>query len=223
MIPQTPPHAPGIDFAAVYVPCYTLGGDFYDFIPLPDDNVGIVVADVSGKGVPASLIMASVRAALRAYVDNVYYLYEVLRRVNQMLFRDTRPEEFVTLFYGVLDTRNRRLTNCNAGHPPGLLLRDGKLLELATDNMVLGVDPDETYTQSILDLKSGDTLLLYTDGLTDAANFKQQRYGRQRLNQSFQAAEKAEITAAAILWDLRKFVGMTQPTDDVTMIVTRVK
>ena len=222
MIPQTPPAVPGIDFAAVYVPCYTLGGDFYDFIPLPDDNVGILVADVSGKGVPASLIMASVRAALRAHVDNVYYLYEVLRRVNQMLVRDSRPEEFVTLFYGVLDAKNRRLTYCNAGHPPGLLLRDGKLTELASDNMVLGVDPNEQYQQSIIDLRSGDTLLLYTDGLTDAANFSNERYGRQRLNKAFQVADRSETVAQGILWDVRRFVGLTQPTDDITMIVTRI-
>src|SRR5258706_1247345 len=223
MIPHTPPNMPGIDFAAVYVPCYTLGGDFYDFIPLPDDNIGIVVADVSGKGVPASLIMASVRAALRAHVDNVYYLYEVLRRVNQMLYRDSRPEEFVTLFYGVLDTKNRRLTYCNAGHPPGLLLRDGGLIELASENMVLGVDPNENYKQSIIDLRSGDTLLLYTDGLTDAANFQNHRYGKQRLLEAFKVADQADTIAQAILWDLRKFVGLTQPTDDVTMIVTRIE
>src|SRR3954447_15417169 len=172
MIPQTPPKLPGVDFAAVYVPCYTLGGDFYDFIPLPDGNVGIVVADVSGKGVPASLIMASVRAALRAHVDNTYYLYEVIRRVNLMLCRDTRPEEFVTLFYGVLDARNRRLTYCNAGHPPGLLLRGGNLIELANENMVLGVDPEQTYQQSLIDLHDNDLLLLYTDGLLDAMNFQ---------------------------------------------------
>ena len=78
-----------MDLASVYVPCYTLGGDFYDFIPLPGDNLGLCVADVSGKGVPASLIMASVRAFLRAQVDNVYYLYEVIRRINLMLCRDT--------------------------------------------------------------------------------------------------------------------------------------
>ena len=106
----------------MYVPCYELGGDFYDFIPLPDDNVGLAIADVAGKGVPASLIMAAVRATLRAQVDNVYYLYEVVRRINQMVCRDTQPGEFVTLFYGVLDTRNKRFTYCNAGHPPGLIL-----------------------------------------------------------------------------------------------------
>jgi phosphoserine phosphatase RsbU/P len=222
MIPEHAPPMPGIDLAPVYVPCYTLGGDFYDLLPLPNDNLGLVVADVSGKGIPASLIMASVRAALRAHVDNVYYLYEVIRRVNLMLFRDTRPEEFVTLFYGVLDTKNRRLTYCNAGHPPGLLLRGGKLIELGSDNMVLGVNPDEQYKQAVIDLKAGDTLLLYTDGLTDAANFKSERYGRQRLNEAFKAADKAETIANAILWDMRKFQGMAKAADDVTMIVTKI-
>ena len=222
MIPQAAPRLPKVEFASVYVPCYTLGGDFYDFIPLPDDNVGLVVADVSGKGVPASLIMASVRAALRAHVDNTYYLYEVIRRVNLMLCRDTRPEEFVTLFYGVLDARNRRLTYCNAGHPPGLLRRGAELIELASDNMVLGVNPDEQYKQAVIDLKTDDVLLLYTDGLTDAANFKGERFGRQRLNEAFQNAERAETVAQSILWDLRKFVGLSKATDDVTMIVTKM-
>jgi sigma-B regulation protein RsbU (phosphoserine phosphatase) len=84
------------------------------------------------------------------------------------------------------------------------------------------VDPNEQYKQSIIDLQSGDTLLLYTDGLTDAANFSNQRYGRQRLNQAFQVADRAETVAQAILWDVRRFVGLTQPTDDITMIVTKI-
>jgi serine phosphatase RsbU (regulator of sigma subunit) len=223
MIPKTPPELPAVDLAAVYVPCYTLGGDFYDFIPLPDDNLGLVVADVSGKGVPASLIMATVRAALRAHVDNTYYLYEVIRRVNLMLCRDTRPEEFVTLFYGVLDARNRRLTYCNAGHPPGLLRRGDKLIELASDNMVLGVNPDEQYNQAVIDLKPDDVLLLYTDGLTDAVDFKGERYARPRLNDAFHNAERAETVAQTVLWDLRKFVGLSKATDDVTMIVAKME
>jgi len=223
MIPQEPPKVPGIDLAAVYVPCFELGGDFYDFIPLQGDNTGLAVADVAGKGVPASLIMASVRAALRAHVDNVYYLYEVIRRINVMVYRDTKPSEFVTLFYGVLDARSKRFTYCNAGHPPGLLLREGKVIELASDNMVLGVDPNEEYKQSIIDLKSGDILLLYTDGLPDAMNFKQETFGRQRLAEAFKkGGETAEIVSQNILWELRKFVGMSKRTDDVTMIVARV-
>src|SRR5579872_691754 len=94
MMPQSPPRLPGVDLASVYVPCFELGGDFFDFIPLPDDNLGLAMADVSGKGVPASLIMAAVRAFLRGQVDNVYYLYEVMRRINLMLCRDSRMGEF---------------------------------------------------------------------------------------------------------------------------------
>ena len=130
MLPGAPPKVQGIDVAYVYVPCFELAGDFFDFIELPDENFGMVVADVSGKGIPASLVMASVRAALRAQVDNVYYLYEVIRRLNMMLYRDTKPTEFVTLFYGVYDARSRRLTYCNAGHPPALLQRQGVISEL---------------------------------------------------------------------------------------------
>jgi sigma-B regulation protein RsbU (phosphoserine phosphatase) len=223
MIPQVAPQVPGLDLAAVYVPAYTLGGDFYDFIPLPDNNIGMVIADVSGKGVPASLIMASVRAALRAQIDNVYYLYEVIRRVNLMLCRDTKESEFVTLFYGVYNAKTKRLTYCNAGHGPPMVLRDGKIIELASDNLVLGINPDEAYQQNFIDLQSGDTLLIFTDGVTDAANFKKERFGKGRLIQALQAGgSSAEIVAQHVLWELRKFVGMASRTDDVTMIAARV-
>jgi sigma-B regulation protein RsbU (phosphoserine phosphatase) len=223
MIPQTPPQIPGLDLASVYVPCFELGGDFFDFILLPDDNIGLAVADVSGKGIPASLIMASVRAFLRAQVDNVYFLYEVLRRINLMVCRDTKMGEFVTLFYGVLDGRSRRFTYCNAGHSPPLLLRDGKVIELTTDNMVLGVNCEEDYKQAFIDLQKGDLLLLYTDGLTDAMNFRQETWGRQRLTQVFQmGGATAEIVAQNILWEMRKYVGLAKRTDDITMIVARV-
>jgi sigma-B regulation protein RsbU (phosphoserine phosphatase) len=224
MIPQTPPKVPGLDLAAVYVPCFELGGDFYDFIPLPGDNIGVAIADVAGKGVPASLIMASVRAALRAQVDNVYYLYEVIRRVNLMLYRDTTQSEFVTLFYGVLDAGNKRFTYCNAGHPPALILRDGQILELDSENMVLGIEPDQQYTQSTVDLRSRDILLLYTDGLTDAMNFSNETFGKNRLREAFlHGGATAELVTQNILWEIRKFVGMAKRTDDITMVVVRIE
>lgn len=227
MIPSTPPPFSAADLAAVYVPCYELGGDFYDFITLGEENVGLVVADVSGKGVAASLIMAAVRAALRAQADNVYYLYEVVRRINVMLCRDTLPQEFVTLFYGVLDAPTRRLTYTNAGHPPPIILREGKVIELGSDDMVLGIDEAQIYRQHLVELQPGDTLLIYTDGLTDAMNYPQETFGRARVLEAFKRAAAsgtdAEGIAQSILWDLRKFVGISKRTDDVTMIVARIK
>ncbi len=227
MVPRQPPKLDGIDLASVYVPCYALGGDFFDFIPLPEGNIGLIVADVSGKGVPASLIMASVRAFVRAQIDNVYYLYEIMRRVNLMLCRDTKPSEFVTTFYGVFNTITRRFTYTNAGHPPALILRKGEIIELETPNMVLGVDPEEEFVQRWIDLEVGDVILLYTDGLPDAMNFNEETYGRDRIIAAFKQAgalpdASAETIANHLLWDMRRFVGLTRPSDDVTMIVARV-
>lgn len=224
LLPKDPPRVEGIELASMYVPCYELGGDFFDFIPFPDENVGIVVADVSGKGVPASLIMASVRSALRAQVDNLYYLYEVMGRLNLMLARDTDPGEFVTLFYGVVDARTRRLTYCSAGHPPAFLRRDGQVHELDSLNMVLGVNPDEQFQQSILELQPGDAILLYTDGLFDAVNFQGERFGIQRIREALsRGGDTAGSIVHSILWDMRKFVGLTKPADDVTMVTLRAE
>lgn len=224
MIPHKPPQIPGLELASVYVPCFALGGDFFDFIPLEENNIGLAVSDVSGKGIPASLIMASVRAFLRAQVDNVYNLSEVIRRINLMVCRDTKIGEFVTLFYGVLNAVSRRFTYCNAGHPSAMLLRDGKVTELAaSDNMVLGISSDEEFRQFIVDLEPGDILLLYTDGVTDAAHFNGSRFGRRRLINAFgKGGETAEAVAQNILWEIRRFSGMAPRTDDITMIVVRV-
>jgi sigma-B regulation protein RsbU (phosphoserine phosphatase) len=164
-----------------------------------------------------------VRAALRAQVDNVYSLDEAIRRVNLMLCRDNEVGEFVTLFYGVLDARKKRFTYCNAGHPPGLILRDGKIVELGSDNMVLGVDRDQKFQQSLVDLNSGDILLLYTDGLADAMNFEQKTFGRQRIVEAFsQGGATAQAVLENLLWSMRRFAGLTKRTDDVTMIVAKV-
>jgi phosphoserine phosphatase RsbU/P len=225
MLPSYPPTVPGVQLAYTYVPCFELAGDFFDFIELPDNNLGLVVADVSGKGVPASLIMASVRAALRAQVDNVYYLYEAIRRLNIMLWRDTKPTEFVTLCYGVYDAKIKRFTYCNAGHPPALLLRRGEVRELPSDNMVLGIEPDEQYRQDFVDLEPGDAVLMYSDGLPDAMNFDKEPYGKDRILTAFRSSggNSAQEIADHLLWDVRRFVGLTSRSDDLTMIVMKVE
>src|ERR1051325_3541321 len=149
MMPLQPPKAPGLDVAALYVPCFELGGDFYDFIPLGDHSVVITVADVVGKGLPASLLMASVRAAMRAQADNVYDLDEIVSRVNKSMSQDMQSNEFITLWYGVVDYRHKQLTYASAGHEPAILLRNGKLTELAVGGMVIGVDPEQRYDKQV--------------------------------------------------------------------------
>ena len=121
------------------------------------------------------------------------------------------------------DARIKRFTYCNAGHAPPLVLRDGTVIELASENMVLGVNPDEPYKQSVIELRSGDTLLIYTDGVPDAMNFTKEPFGKQRLLEAFaKGGASAEVVAQNVLWELRKFVGMAARSDDVTMIAARV-
>ncbi|MCE9590686.1 MAG: SpoIIE family protein phosphatase [Planctomycetes bacterium] len=224
MLPASMPEVPPFDIAARYVPSFDLGGDFYDFIQL-DSHLGIAVADVVGKGVAASLLMASVRASLRAYAQDVYDIDEVLSRVNAALCRDTLSSEFVTLFYGVLDPSTLRLTYCNAGHEPPLLLRKGEVIKLDVGGTVVGIDPDHHYDKGLIDLLPGDTLLIYTDGLCDAQDFNNRRFGRERVRQSLVEAAKLSAGDALnhILWQMRRFVGLNKRMDDLTMVVIKVK
>lgn len=222
-----PPHAPAVrnlELASIYVPCYELAGDLFDFIPLSGSRLGVVIADVAGKGVPASLIMATVRAYLRAGSENFDELPALVSRLNQMLCADNRPGEFVSLFYGIFNGPTRTLDFVRAGHVPPLLLRDGIVAPLEhRGDAVLGVMPDMSFTQHRLELKAGDRLLLYTDGLDEARNFKDELFGHERVIQSFsQPADTAEAIVQNVIWDMRRFVGIQPRVDDVTVIAVRV-
>ena len=141
MIPAAAPALPGYRIAALYVPCFELGGDFYDFLSLPQNNLGVAVCDVVGKGVRASLLMASIRASLRAHAANIYQMSEVMGRVNRDLCSDTLVSDFATLFYGVIDGPARRLTFANAGHPPPILFRGGQASRLGDQRSGGGPGP----------------------------------------------------------------------------------
>lgn len=224
MLPIDAPRSPCFDIAAKFVPSFELAGDFYDFLDL-QGNVGLAIGDVAGKGIGAGLLMASVRAALRAYAQDVYDLDEIIRRVNVSLFRDTRDREFVTLFYGVLDPRMMRLTYCNAGHEPGLLLRGGRVMELKTGGMALGVDGTQRYDKGVLHLQAHDLLVLYTDGLIDAMNAAGKKWGRARLYETVRGlSQRSAIDAAHLLmWEMRRHIGLCRNSDDTTLVVVRVK
>jgi len=223
MLPADMPELKPFSVAARYVPSFELGGDFYDFIDL-DGHLGVAIGDAVGKGIAASLLMASVRASLRAYAQDLYDMDEVMSRVNVAMTHDTKDSEFATLWYGVLNPKNKRLTYCNAGHEPALLMRGDNVTALTAGGMIVGVDADQTYDKGIIDLKEGDTLLLYTDGLPDAMNFDEQRFGRERLIHAMKQVGDMNVGDAVnhILWEMRRFTGIRRAHDDTSVIVIRV-
>ena len=160
-----------LDIAGINVPSRDIGGDYYDFIPIVEGHLGIVVADVAGKGIPASLIMASFRAFLRAEIRNNYSIHTIFAKVNNLLVEILKPHQFVTAFYGVLDLQRRRFTYSNAGHHPPLLLRqDGKWRQLKVGGLMLGTFENISYDEQFVDLSPGNLFVLYTDGLVEAEN-----------------------------------------------------
>ena len=227
MLPRREPTAEGVDIAARYLPSYRLSGDFYDFITLGDGNIGLAIGDVAGKGIAASLLMASVRASLRAYAHDLFHLDQIIRRVNVALNRDTLVNEFVTLWYGTLNPRTRRLTYCNAGHEPPLLIRHGNCIPLDIGGMIVGIDPAQQYDKGVIDLIPGDLLLLYTDGLPDAMSPDDERFGRTRTEDLLHelAADphlSATDTLQRITDALHRHRDGRRATDDTTLVALRM-
>jgi phosphoserine phosphatase RsbU/P len=226
MLPKTSPNIPGLDIHAVSLFSKQVGGDFYDYIPMPDDRTGIAIADTVGKSVPAAIMTASVRSALKAQAQNVFSISRVVNRVNTMLCEDTLPSEFVTLFYGVVNSETKRMAYCNAGHDPPMLVRDGNIQTLDVGGPLLGVMCDAKFDQASVQLEKGDVLLMYTDGVIDALSYAGERYSRDRLTESLlrhaAKSSNAEELTLQILWDVRRFAGFRIRTDDLTLVVVRV-
>jgi sigma-B regulation protein RsbU (phosphoserine phosphatase) len=225
MIPE-PPDNDHIELASVYEPTSNVGGDFFDFFDFRDsDQLGICVADVVGKGIPAALMMASLRTAFRLYLYATQDVTEAMTMTNLHMCNETLVSEFATLFCGIFEEEGQKLTFCNAGHDPPLLCRDGVIETLSHNNFIIGVLPNECYSKHTVALQPGDALLFYTDGLIDAVNFENEAFGRQRLAKSFGrvAGESAEQVARGIMWDVRRFIGLADQADDMTLVVARVK
>lgn len=223
LIPRETPQRAGVELAGHYAPCYDVGGDFYDYIPLADGRLIIVIGDVMGKGVPASLAMASLRSSLRAYAEQSESVEELVARANGMFCHDIGLGEFATLFCASLDPTNDRLVYCNCGHEPPIVLRGGRQIDLDQGGTVLGIDPESKYVSAELELEAGDLVLMYTDGLADAVNFEGEPFGRERVIESLRAS--AQMNAAQvgrnILWLMRKFTGLTPPFDDTALVILK--
>ncbi len=235
MLPRSVPSIRTLDMAARYIPSFELGGDFYDFMDL-GGHLGVVIGDVVGKGIAAALLMSSVRASLRAHVQEVYDLDEVVARVNVALCKDTRDNEFASIWYGVIDPVKGRLTYCSGGHEPPFVVRvpnhraptSADIDELSVGGMVVGVDPSQRYQRAVFDLRPNDLIVAFTDGITDAQNFANEKFGKKRLRSAVlrALAEKPSASASEIveriLWEVRQFCGLTPRIDDKTLVVVKV-
>ncbi len=236
MLPARLPEVEKLDIAARYESCFELGGDFYDVF-CHEGNVAMTLGDVVGKGLPAALLMSSVRATIRAHTHSVGDVDEVMALTNTALCRDTLMNEFATVFLGVIDPASLKLGYCNAGHEPPIVVRvpahraptTADIDELPIGGMVLGVDPSQRYQQGVYDLEPGDVVLIHSDGLPDAMNFDEKRFGKRRVRKAlldilaFDPHATADRIANHILWESRRFTGLARQTDDTTILVARVK
>jgi phosphoserine phosphatase RsbU/P len=230
-LPDTIVQIEGYDIAARSVMAKEVGGDFFDVIPLEvvplgPGKLGIMIADVSGKGIPAALFMALSRIVVR--VNATWYANRpaaAIRDANTIISNDSKSGMFVTLFYGLLDSTNHTLTYVNAGHNPPIHYRasDGTLSELEATGIAMGVLDDADYTQDTIQMAQGDLLILYTDGITEAENVKQDMFDLERLENVILASRdlSSKEIIQAILNEVRVFTGDHPQSDDITLMVIR--
>lgn len=224
-LPEGPPALPGLDLAGLNIPYREVGGDYFDYIRIVDNQLGLAIGDVSGKGVAAALLMAAFRASLLAEIRNHFAIRRILKKVNRLLYESTDDGKFVTAFYGVLDAKNRVFTFSNAGHNPPLLLRANGTVEWLTEGgLPLGVMEDAKYEERPVALATGDVLVLYTDGVTEASNDIEDQYGVERLEALVRknAARPAAEIVAALRDEVVAFTGARHLNDDLTVVVARL-
>jgi phosphoserine phosphatase RsbU/P len=182
LLPKNIPQVKDYEIAGMTQPVRHVGGDYYDVVRIGETQTVLCIADVSGKGMPAALLMSSLQAALKPLMWDTRSPRELVRRLNRILCEIAPVGKFVSFFYAVLDSKDNRLTYCNAGHNPPVLVRaNGGASELNAAGAVLGQFPDWVYEQSDVQLKSGDTLMLFTDGLVEACNQDEEPFGEERL------------------------------------------
>jgi serine phosphatase RsbU (regulator of sigma subunit) len=225
-LPKNIPRPAGFDLAAASVPAREVGGDFYDVFPAGDGKYALVIADVAGKGVPASLFMALSRTAVRIISRWEKTAKRVMTGSNTIFIEDSGSTSFVTIFYAILDEEQRMITYVNAGHNPPLLRRaDGTMEELEPTGPVIGLVDKPDYEERSVTLNRGDVLVMYTDGVTEAINEIEEMFSEERLravilkNHALPAAQMVDTIRRAVV----SFCGTAPQFDDMTIIVLRVE
>ena len=223
-LPDGSPNIPGCSVATYWQAARQVGGDFYDFLPLGDDKWGIVIADVADKGVPAALFMAVSRTILRTVAFNREDPAHVLMRTNEIIAREARSDLFVTIFYGVWDPATEQFTYANAGHNPPLLLQpNGAFRPLLGHGIALGILPETHMKSQTMQLRPGETIILYTDGVTEALNEDFDEFGLDRLQAAARTAARQPVAdiVSHITGNIRDHVGQTPQFDDMTLIILK--
>src|SRR5918912_3229615 len=226
LLPARDPELPGFDISAYNFSTEEVSGDYYDFVKIYDDHLGVVIADVSGKGVPAALLMAFLRASLRAAMHIGYAPNISMAKANYLLWESIENNQFVTAFYGVLDATNRTLAYANAGHNPPLLIDEqGHARFIERGGLPLGMFRDTRYYEYYLPIDAGQVLVLYTDGIVEATDAAGEEYGRERLAAKVRAGR--DLTAKELIKfihaDMLDWTGGRGAGDDVTFVVVKAE
>ena len=225
IFPPFPEEAEKLDIAAQMTAAKDVGGDFYDFFRIDATHIGFAIADVSGKGVPAAIFMAVSRTLIRATGIHGGSPAECIRYSNELLVKESVNCMFVTVFYGIYDTTTGEIVYCNAGHnPPYVLKQNGevKVLPMSQDPMAGAID-GMTFHEDTLKLEPGDSLVMFTDGVTEAINTNFEEFGEARLEETLKkcASQSSQQTIEAITADMKAFVGEAEQSDDITMLVIK--
>lgn len=223
LLPSTMPEIAGCSLAARWTPASGIGGDCYDVLRFSDSRIAISIADVVGKGLPAALLMSNLQAAVRAFATASADPQDVCNNVNRLLCRNIASGKFVTFCYAVIDTKAGSLSYANAGHfPPVLVHLDGSVERLASTGLVLGVSNEWAYTGGVTAFTSGDTLVCFTDGITEALSPGGEEYGEERMIDRIRRyrRESPERLAAAVLDEVMHWAGGAAQ-DDATLIAAQ--
>ena len=229
LLPSKPPPIEGFDIAGVNLPARQVSGDYFDYIAVDSDHLGVVIADVSGKGVPASLIMAICRSVLRSEARLYHSPAEVLRKVNRQLYPDIKEDMFISMAYLILDHKHNNVTLSRGGHDAPFLYRaaTGEVEKLKPPGMALGIDSGDVFDRITGDLsvplERDDCLVLYTDGVTEALDANGNEFGPERMIRSLRASanDGAQGVIDRVTADVRGFAGGHPQHDDITLIVVR--
>lgn len=222
LLPKELPSIEGYEIAVAWKPARAVGGDYFDVLKFSDRHTAFCIADVAGKGMPAALLMSNVQAVLKSFASDVVAPGELCARVNSVMCHNMVAHRFISCFYALLDAQNKKLLYANAGHCPPMLMRDRTCVRMKEGGPVLGIFPDRRYQQEEIELRAGDCLVLYTDGVTEARNAVGIEFGEDRLRELLTASQQlhANELRDRIMAAVNEFSGGIVDDDATLMVLT---